>query len=806
MIDSRRSPWAKVFLCHLIAVSVIFAQFTRVHNTISSQTWKFIKSNPSGAEQTGFSDAAWLSVTIPHDFNGGIDKVNNDVYSGPAMYRGIGWYRTHFTVDSKYQGKKVFVEFEAVSLVADVWLNGAYLGQHRGGYTDFSFDISSSVVFGGDNVLAVKANSTNDPTVAPWMQTPYGTYPTSYDYAVYGGIYRDVWINITDLAKIEATFVTTPGVSAASSQVRVKTEVKNYGAAAQSVTLTTTILDAAGAQVASLPATQSIAAGQTVTFDQTSSAIASPHLWSPSSPYLYKVKSTLTVGGAETDQLESSLGFRWFTMPKSNAQFTLNGQPLFLQGVNRHQDWIGKGWALTSAQHQYDMQLIKNAGFNFVRHAHYPADQAAMDACDQLGLLSWLEVPVTVSISTDTAFLSSAKSQLTEMIRQYYNHPSVIIWGIGNESDQAAASANPALTEAIANSFNTSLNTLAHQLDATRTTAGSNFKLATDQAIPDIYSPHVFLGWYSGVYTSYNPTVFTSEYGGDADVNIHKEPGTQALLDWSQEYQCLLHEAFVARGQAVKTQFTGQCLWVMFDFASPRADRVIAPNGNTINYMNQKGLFCADHTTPKDAYFFYKSFYTSGATAPMAYIVSHTWLNRWTAPAAKTIWVYSNCDQVELFNSFGSHSFGKQSRTAGENTIKTRFQWTNANVQYNILYAEGSVGGTVVTRDTIILKNLPSPPGVSTLKQNQDGSVISRNLSLASSHGSYTLTSRLPAESGISLLLYRVDGSLVALSPAYGRIAPKGNAAVTVGPLARGVYYAHAVVGGSSWTQKLIVQ
>jgi beta-galactosidase len=802
MNNCRLFPWAKVFLCQLIAVSIIFAQFTRQHSSISSQTWKFTKSNPSGAQGTAFNDAGWQSVTIPHDFNGGIDKVNNDVFNGPSMYRGIGWYRTHFTMDAKYQGKKVFIEFGAVSLVADVYVNGTLLGQHKGGYTDFSFDMTSAVVFGGDNVLAVKANSANDPKVAPWMQTPFGTYPTSYDYAVYGGIYRDVWINVTDPAKIEATFVTTPGVSAASSQVRVKTEVQNYGAAAQSVTLTTIIVDAAGATVTSLPAaTQSITAGQTYTFDQTSSAIANPHLWSPSSPYLYKVKSTLSVSGAETDQFESPLGFRWYTMPKSNGQFTLNGQPLFLQGVNRHQDWKGLGWALTAAQHRYDMQLIKNGGFNFVRHAHYPADQEAMKACDELGLLSWLEVPVTVSISTDPEFLNSAKSQLTEMIRQNFNHPSVVIWSIGNESDQAAGSAQPALTESYTNSFNAALNALAHQLDATRATAGSNFKLASDQAIPDIYSPHVFLGWYSGVYTSYNPTLFTSEYGGDADVNIHKEPGTQVVDDWSQEYQCLLHEAFVARGQAVKTQFTGQCLWVMFDFASPRADRVIGPNSNTINYMNQKGLFLADHTTPKDAYFFYKSFFTSGATAPMVYIVSHTWLNRWTAAAAKTVWVYSNCDQVELFNAIGSQSLGKQSRTAGESTVKTRFQWTNANVKYNVLYAEGIVGGSVVTRDTIILKNLPAPPASGTSEmQNRAKAATSRELFFTSSLGAYTLATRLPAASLISLSLFNVDGSMVAVP------SSRGSAQVNVGRLARGVYYAHAVTGSASWTQKLIVQ
>ena len=385
------------------------------------------------------------------------------------------------------------------------------------------------------------------------------------------------------------------------------------------------------------------------------------------------------------------------------------------------------------------------------------------------------------------------------MIRQNYNHPSVIMWSIGNESDQAAASANPALTETIANSFNTSLNDLAHQLDGTRITAGSNFKLASDQAIPDIYSPHVFLGWYSGTYTSYNPTLFTSEYGGDAAVNIHKEPGTQALDDWSQEYQCLLHEAFVARGQAVKNQFTGQCLWVMFDFASPRADRVIAANGNTINYMNQKGLFCANHTTPKDVYFFYKSFFASATTAPMVYIVSHTWLSRWTATASKTVWLYSNCDSVELFNSYGTLSFGKRARTAGENAIKTRFQWDNISVKYNILYAQGLVGGKVVARDTVILKNLPPPPGVAIRQQLSDKTNSPENVRITSNHGTYTLYCMPSVEAVARLSLYSADGTLIAASP-------NGAAHLNAGKLAHGVYYARAEVNGGHWLKRLIVQ
>ncbi len=643
---------------------LINAAFTRQHYMINTLQWKFKKADMANAEQTNFDDASWQSITIPHDFNGGIDKVNNDIMTGPKMYRGIGWYRTRFTIDNQYQGKQIFIEFEAAALVTDVWLNGTLLGRHKGGYTAFSFDLTPKILFGSENVLAVKVNSANDPTVAPWMYTPFGTYPASYDYAVYGGIYRNVWVTITDKEKIEATFVSTPGLSAASSLVRVKTEVKNYTAASQSVKLTTTVLDSTGALVKTMTNTQDIAAGELFTFDQTSTAVANPILWSPVAPYLYKVYSSLSVAGENIDQCESPLGFRWFTPPRPNGPFTLNGANFFLRGINRHQDRQGYGYALTDEQNRYDIELIKSMGFNFMRHAHYPPAPSVMQACDQLGILLFIECPVTVGMSRDPAFLDNAKSQLTEIIRQNYNHPSALLWSMGNEYDQSVSVVDPNLTEAMINSYTTTMNTLAHSLDPTRPTTACGLKYASNFPLVDAFAPQDWTGWYHGTYNSYAPTQLIGEYGADAAIERHKEPGTQVLGDWSQEYACLLHEAFVARGEARKTLFPGHCVWLLGDFASPRADRVAA-SGNTINYQNQKGLFLYDHTTPKDVAFFYKSFYTDGAKAPMVYIVSHTWLDRWTAPAAKNVWVYSNCEQVELFNAIGSASFWKANPRCG---------------------------------------------------------------------------------------------------------------------------------------------
>lgn len=799
------SLFVKCSLLQILIVSLLFAAFTRTKHSINETGWKFKRADVAGAQQPSFDDGSWQTVTIPHDFNGGIDGVNDDVFTGPNMYRGIGWYRTHFTVDNAYQGKKIFIQFEAVSLVADVWLNGTSLGQHKGGYTAFTFDITEQVNFGADNVLAVKANSANDPKIAPWMQVPFGAYPTSYDYAVYGGIYRDVWIIVTDKVKIEATYQTTPNLTAAAGEVRVKTEVKNYDNAAQSVTLTTEIVDVSNAVVKTMENTQSIAAGQTYTFDQTSSAVSNPHLWSPDDPYLYKVKSRVVLGAEEVDQIENALGFRWFTHPVAGQAFKLNGQNCFIHGTNRHQDWEGKGYALSNANHRHDVELIKGLGLNFVRHAHYPADPAFMQACDELGLLVWLEIPVTCVISTDAAFLDNAKNQLQEMIQQNYNHPSVIIWGIGNESDQGAASVHPELTEAYTNTFNRALDDLSHSIDNTRPTTGCNWKFGSNTGIVDAYSPQDWAGWYGGNYTNYNPSSLIGEYGADAAIDRHKEEGgTTNPFTWSQEYQCKLHEAFVARAEAKKTQFPGHNSWILADFGSPRSDRTISHN-NTIDYMNQKGLYLHDHTTPKDVAFFYKSLYTDGKKTPMVYIVSHTWLDRWSAPAAKNVWVYSNCEEVELYNAIGSESFGSRTKTAGENAIKTRFQWDDILVKYNVLYAEGLIDGKVVARDTIILQNLPEAPAavVAPVKQGVDPYAT---LSVVTADRGTSVRLTLNRDVTVGLSLYALNGSMVASRPATYLTAGRRLLRLHSGTLARGIYYVRAEADGFHWAQKITVR
>ena len=717
MVRKRDLPALIVLIVAAAQLAAAGTAFERVRYSINDNEWKFKRAEVDQGHTPGLNDDSWLKVTIPHDYNGGIDGVHNDVFKGRfdfendvdqrLMYKGPGWYRTSFTVDETFKGKRVFIEFEAVSLDAKVWVNGTAVGGHQGGYTAFAFDITDAVVFGQENLLAVRADNSNNPAIAPWMAAENLSFPYSFDYAVYGGIYRDVWITVTDGVKIEKVFNTPMCGQASPTVLSMATHVKNHTAEDKEVTLTSTVMDPDGKEVAKATGKKTIAGGEEVVFKQMKSAFGKIQFWNVDDPNLYTVTSTISYDGAEVDQFESVFGIRDFSISNGNA-FVLNGKKMLIRGINRHQDMEGAGYALSNGQHRKDVELIKEAGFNFIRHAHYPADPEFTRACDELGLMLWLEIPLTGSVSEDPAFAENCKSQLKEMIEQSYNNPSVILWGIGNESDRSGGG------EAASNKLFGELAAMAKRLDKTRATTGCNWQYESNQELVDVYAPQDWTGWYFGEIGLYAPDSLIGEYGCSIHYPMHSDEKFDVGTDygaggrpdfWSQEYGALLHEYKVSKGEAQADAFPGHCVWVAFDFASPRLGR----GSNPIPYMNQKGLLLHDHKTKKDVYYFYQSMYRDAAEYPMVYIVSESWKDRWTEPAKKDVWVYSNCDTVELFNDGGTVSLGKRTKTAGPRG-DTRFQWDDAEVQYNVLHAVGYVDGVKVAEHTIELENLEEPP------------------------------------------------------------------------------------------------
>lgn len=400
-----------------------------------NQSWKFKRADVTGAEATTFDDSAWDSIGLPHSFG-------LPYFASTKFYVGYGWYRKHFTVPAEWSGKSVFLEFQAAFDQAQIYVNGKQVGQHMGGYNGFSIDVSSAIK-SGDNVVAVRLNN-------KWnAQLP----PLTGDHTFQGGIYRDVFVVVTDPLRIAwyGTWVTTPTLatnSGASSTVQIKTEVQNGRATAVSATLKTDIVDKDGKVVATVSSQQQIDAGKTVTFDQTSPAINTPALWHPDHPTMYQAVSYLSADSATVDTLTTPFGFRWFSWSASQG-FSLNGSHYWIQGGNVHQDHAGWGDGVTDAAHFRDVKMVKDAGMNFIRGSHYPKAPAFADACDQLGILlmsencfwggfggggGWPYNGAYPSTSADfDAFDANVLASLTDMIRIHRNHPSIVLWSMGNE-------------------------------------------------------------------------------------------------------------------------------------------------------------------------------------------------------------------------------------------------------------------------------------------------------------------------------------------------------------------------------------
>jgi len=499
-----------------------WAQYTpqalRTVNVLN-KTWTFIKQDVAVATATAAADpSGWSNINLPHSFEQPYWRTNM------AQTPYIGWYRRHITIDSAvlFAKKRIFIEFEAAFLISYVYVNGTLVGTHKGGYTGFSYDITSNL-HAGNNVVAVRLDANWNGQVAP----------RAGEHIFSGGIYRDVYLVITDPLHVTwcGTFVSTPQVSTGTATVKMKTEIKNDGTASANCNVKTVIVDAAGTQVTSFATTQTVAAGATVTFVQTSSAISNPHLWSPSSPYMYKVYTEVNNGATAVDNFQSPLGIRSIRWDKDNG-FFINDQHLWLQGCNVHQDHAGWGDGTTNSGSYRDVKMVKDCGMNFIRGSHYPHDPAFYDACDSLGVTLWSEMcfwgfpnnmggapwnassfPTTVA--DQAPFTQNVTGQMKEMIRIYRNHPSVIIWSTSNEVEFVDGSVSDS-----AKALLRSMIQVSHIDDSTRLVAVGGAWDADWVTIGDVNG---YNGGQAGIATSPGVIYMQTEYGSCTETT---RPGT----------------------------------------------------------------------------------------------------------------------------------------------------------------------------------------------------------------------------------------------------------------------------------------
>ena len=398
-------------------------------------------------ESPSFDDSAWSYVCVPHTWQ--TYETTRELHpyirnvaasDNPYWWNGWGWYRKRIDIGREYAGRRIRFEFDGVQKYAKIYLNGKYLGDHKGGFTSFYVDATDAVNFGGENILTVAVqNSLNDKYRIPPMNAG--------NWAVYGGIIRDVRLVVTAPVSIPfqgsykhegGTFITTPEVSEKQAAVRIRTFVQNQRPDAAEVTLHTVVTDAEGNVCERLNASQRIDAGQIAEFDQSIPKFRKPRLWSPDSPYIYNAYSEVYVGKELVDTYHSTFGIRSVAWDYDLHRLVLNGKVTHLHGINRHEEFPWLGHAFPKWIAQRDMEDMKfGLDINYMRTAHYPNDPSVYYFMDRHGICINEELP---NIKNQNFSKEVQEQNCREMIRRDRNHPSIVIWSMGNETDHACDS------------------------------------------------------------------------------------------------------------------------------------------------------------------------------------------------------------------------------------------------------------------------------------------------------------------------------------------------------------------------------
>jgi beta-galactosidase len=579
---------------------------------LNSADWQFVGAGAEAPlpeiDSDAFGHAAWTKVSVPHNFQ---TRAAYDTLTR-------GWYRTQVTVSPSAIGKALYLVFEGAATIADVYVNGQHLGQHRGAYTRFVFDASKALHPGSDNQLAVLVNDTPADTLDCLPISKTGLYK------VWGGLYRNVWLVETAQVHIDPTDYASPGVyitpadvSGDSAKLTIRVLLRNVSTADAQLQVRARILDPAGAEVKTVVAPASIAAGARGSVEL-STVVANPQLWGPLKGAVYHVETTVLVNGQPVDEVTQPTGFRWLDWDWKGGTVKVNGKRVILYGVNLHQEVEAKGSAVSPEDLKANFDTMADLGNNFLRLPHYPHAQIEYDLADQHGILAWAEDGN--SNGKDVPGPTAAQIA-TEMVKQNYNHPSIVVWSLGNEA--AAEPADQCVP-------------IVKALDQTRPVGVANQK----SALADFHTKHCYFGWYHKDLGGFTPTGFMSEVGAGGVVSTHCD---YDKVDWNvNKYEPEEWQQFVSENNFQKV-FHGDnstlglfCVWCLRDFSDGKYK---APVG-----INSKGLITYAGSK-KDVYYLYRSFLRP--ETPTVWICSKRYFLR-RGEDSNGIKVYSNAARITL--------------------------------------------------------------------------------------------------------------------------------------------------------------
>jgi len=641
-------------------------------------SWTFKKGpfSTSTLDYNQLFEGKWQLVNLPHTWNAN-DMQAKEIKSGSLgknerFYTGDAYYRKSFVPETAWKGKRIFIRFEGVNTNTEVYVNNQplptkegknditydntkrngnynFVGRHQGGYSAFVFELTNMLQFGKENEILVKVNNEATPQVIPVNHTLF---------PMYGGIYRPVELIVTDDIHIavndfaaKGIYITQKNVSKKTADVAVKIKIDNKSGKKQPIELLTTVFEKDG----SIKAKQStqytlLPQGRQTVTQQI--LVKSPHLWQGlDDPYLYKVVTQIKKNNQVIDEVTAPLGLRKFEL-RTGEGFFLNDIKYPLYGVCRHQDRLGKGSALSNADHDEDLAIIKEMGATSIRLAHYQQSEYFYSKCDSMGLVIWAEIPFVNRVTTLED--NNAQQQLKELIRQNFNHPSIYIWGMHNEVYSPSA---------YTVELTTKLNDLAKSEDPDRYTVSVSGYNVIDHPVnnnADVQGINHYFGWYNGELEDKSDKeddvaswakriseefkdyrIIFSEYGAEAIPEDQAEEVGNFGNQWSnpsffpEEYATKFHE--VHWGVISKSPiFLGSYVWNTFDFATP----ITALNVNPRNY---KGLVSFDRKLKKDGFYWYKA---NWSKEPVLYITQRRMINR--GNEITPITVYSNRGEPTL--------------------------------------------------------------------------------------------------------------------------------------------------------------
>jgi len=623
----------KVLILLQICALKLFA--TGRSDILLNNDWKFVFNYQ--VEKT-----AGKRVNLPHTWN------SRDALEGQLdYYRGAAIYQKKLAVKKEWKGKRLFIKFDGVNSVSNVFINGQHLGEHRGGYTAFIYEITNQVNYGQENELMVRVSNALNLDIMPLLG----------DFNFYGGIFRDVHLLLTEQNCISpldyassGVYLTQREINKEKATISAKIMLDFSKQAPMNTKVRIQIKDDRQLIATKEMTVKKGAEGSF--YEQTELLIVEPHLWNGrKDPFMYTAEVSLLADGEFIDQIKQPLGLRSFYIDADKGA-VLNGEPIKLQGVCRHEDHMGFGNALAPWQHEEDMAIISDMGANAIRLSHYPQSPYFYELLDKEGILAWSEIPFVgpggynfEGFINQASFRENGKQQLIEMIRQNYNHPSVVMWGLYNELTMHGDSPTPYVKE---------LNALAHQEDPSRSTVSANH--IDDEeltGVTDFNAWNKYYGWYGGepreigawadALHAQRPQLklAISEYGAGGSVRHHenKLKKTIATSYWHPEaWQAYYHEENW-RAISERTFIWGSFIWNLFDFGAAHRRE-----GDT-DGINDKGLVTYDRKIKKDAWWFYKASWRKDV--PVLHLNDKRYVAR--TEASTTVKVYTNELEVELW-------------------------------------------------------------------------------------------------------------------------------------------------------------